>query len=81
MQRLRELGVDIDEPTEEEATSADNGSETEEAEQETATVVTTDAPDQNTDSPLGCSSAIGTAFAGVAILLLSCGVILRKRED
>lgn len=40
---------------------------------------------ENSDKPrkpeAGCGSAIGTVFTGVAVLLLSCGAVLRKRED
>ena len=40
---------------------------------------------ENSDKPqkpeAGCGSTIGTVFTGVAVLLLSCGAVLRKRED
>ena len=40
---------------------------------------------ENSDKPqkpeASCGSAIGTVFTGVAVLLLSCGAVLRKRED
>ena len=88
--KLAEMGVNTDSETEPEATEAPTEVPTEaptktEAPTETPTEASTDAStDAPTDAPKpekGCGSAVGTVFAGVAVLLLSCGTVLRKRED
>ena len=88
--KLAEMGINTDPETEPETTEAPTEPTTETpTEAPTETEVPTEAPTETsaettaetTKTEKGCGSAIGMAYTGVVALLLSCGVILRKRKN
>ena len=82
--RLAELGVIVNgEQTQETVTTAEEAvtEAPTEAVTEGTTVAATEAPTAEPKTEGGCGSVIGQVFTGVGVLLLSCGIVLRKRED
>lgn len=81
---LAELGVIVNgEQTQETVTTAEEAvtEAPTEAVTEGTTVAATEAPTAEPKTEGGCGSVIGQVFTGVGVLLLSCGIVLRKRED